>query len=109
MTEQPEDMFVDIMNEKAQAFDRLCAERHEAGAVEYGAFTFLENDVVRMMLEELADTANYCRMQAVKLMLLQEALEVEVAEQFGSGEDVENIQIGVKAFKGVGEVGWGKK
>jgi hypothetical protein len=82
------------------AFDNLCQERHEAGAKEYGVITFLGNDVVRMMMEELADTANYCRMQFIKLMMLQGMLEVDPRVQegtFGGGEN---------GFKGVGEVGW---
>lgn len=90
----------------AQAFDHLCNERHKAGAAEYGNFTFLENDVIRMMAEELADTSNYCRMQFIKLMMLQAIIEDELVERSDSGG---NITIGVKAFKGAGEMGWKKE
>jgi hypothetical protein len=108
-----EEEFAEYLNEKASEFDALCAERHEAGAKEYGAVTFLGNDVVRMMLEELADTANYCRMQGVKLLMLQEHLEADLFEKenmsgFNQGGDTDNIQIGFEAFKGTKDVGWRK-
>lgn len=90
-----------MLQEYSEKFDKLCQERHEAGAAEYGQFTFLGNDVVRMMAEELADTANYCRMQFIKLMFLQDALEEKLAETGMPGE----INMGGD-FKGVGEVGW---
>lgn len=90
----------------ARVFDQLCQDRHELGAKEYGQFTFLENDVVRMMLEELADTVNYCRMQGIKLLLLQTMLEEELDQKLGKGGE-EDITIGIKSFKGTGE-GWKK-
>ena len=96
--------FTERMQELSLAFDQLCQERHLAGQEEYGKLTFLGNDVVRMMIEELADTANYCRYQAVKLLLLQEYLEQELVDELGEG--TEEITLGIKAFKGVGEVGW---
>lgn len=92
----------DYLNDKAKAFDKLCVERHEEGATRYGSTTFLENDVVRMMLEELADTTNYCRMQAIKLMVLQDRLEAQLEEQ----SMVEGDQLGFKSFKGTKDVGW---
>lgn len=98
-----------LLDKMAAQFDNLCVERHEVGVKEYGVFTFLENDVIRMMLEELADTANYCRMQAVKLLILQEQLEEllgDKAEKINS-EDGE-LTMGMQAFKGTGEVGWNK-
>ena len=95
------------IQEYSEAFDKLCQERHDAGAAEYGQFTFLENDVVRMMMEELADTANYCRMQFIKLMMMQHILEEDLAQK-GIGNDEGEITLGIKAFKGVGETGWDK-
>lgn len=82
-------------------FDELCQTRHEAGQAEYGAFTFLENDIVRMMAEELADTANYCRMQFIKLMILQDAL----VNKFQAENGEVNIDMGAQAFKGT-KTGW---
>jgi hypothetical protein len=100
--------FVDTINRLGEVFDRLCIERHQMGQEEYGKFTFLGNDVVRMMIEELADTANYCRYQAVKLLLLQEALSAQLASS-GLSDEKEEITIGIGAFKGVKDVGWGSK
>lgn len=95
----------EAMKVLSAAFDKLCQERHEAGAKEYGVFTFLENDVVRMLAEELADTANYVRMQFIKIMLLNEAFLADPRlEKLANGE--EEITIGIGAFKGVGETGW---
>lgn len=97
------------INEFSERFDILCKERHEAGKAEYGAITFLGNDVVRMMMEELADTANYCRMQFIKLMMLQNMLEQDESVQKLAGGDGElEIGIGKDSFKGVGETGWNR-
>lgn len=90
-----------IIEEASEVFDKLCQTRHETGQKEYGEFTFMGNDVVRMMLEELADTANYCRYQAIKLLILQEMLENKLSE---AGHEDE-ITIGIKSFKGAG-AGW---
>jgi len=94
---------IEAFNEWSQSFDKLCAERDQKGQAEYGTFTFLGNDVVRMMMEELADTANYCRMQFIKLMMLQTYLEQKLDDAGGAG-----ITIGLGSFKGTGDVGWRK-
>jgi hypothetical protein len=95
----------ELVQKYNESFDILCQERHDAGQKEYGVFTFLGNDVVRMMAEELADTSNYCRMQFIKLMMLNDLVAAELSER---ADDDGNITIGVKAFKGTGEVGWNK-
>jgi len=94
------------LNRLATEFDELCITRHEIGAKEYGPFTFLGNDVVRMMLEELADTANYCRYQAIKLLLLQGLLEEDPKIAAAADSDGD-ITIGVESFRGTSE-GWKK-
>lgn len=96
---------ISYINSKAEDFDNLCVERHEAGAAEYGKVTFLENDVIRMMLEELADTTNYCRMQAIKLLILQERLEQEMTVKGMIKDDNVEVDIGFQAFKGTKD-GW---
>jgi hypothetical protein len=106
--EQDEQSIAALLNRLAVEFDKLCIERHEKGQEEYGVFTFLGNDVIRMMLEELADTTNYCRMQAIKLMLLQEALEGQLAENPQLVSETK-IAMGWQAFKGTSEAGWVKK
>lgn len=106
MSAQPDSTeFIHAVKEISEAFDTLCQERHEKGQKEYGVFTFLSNDVVRMMAEELADTANYCRMQFIKLMLLQTILEEELSKK---SDDGETITIGIQSFKGVADRGWKK-
>lgn len=100
--------FLEAVKEFSSTFDELCQARHNEGEEKYGSLTWLGNDVVRMMLEELADTVNYCRYQAIKLLLLQSHLEVELADTFGDGDSIDEITIGVRAFKGTKDVGWRK-
>lgn len=76
----------------SQAFDQMCQDRHDAGAKEYGAITFLGNDVMRMMIEEMVDVANYARMQVIKLLLLQGMYE----EQYGTGDSFKGTKEGWK-------------
>ena len=98
--------FTDLLNKAIGEFRALRQERHAVGAKEYGELTFLGNDVVRMMLEELADTANYCEYQAAKLLLLQGMLEEdERFKSLGVKDGDTEITIGVQAFKGTG-AGW---
>lgn len=100
---QTEEDFAAALQSLSEDFDKLCQERHEAGKKEYGATTFLGNDVIRMMAEELADTANYCRMQFIKIMLLQNMLVEELKDN--PDKDGE-IAFGINSFKGVGDIGW---
>jgi hypothetical protein len=92
-----------VFQEYSDAFDTLTQERHLAGQKEYGTLTFLENDVIRMMAEELADTANYCRYQFIKLMMLQAILEEEL-----EGRPIDDMAAKFNEWKGVGDVGWRK-
>jgi hypothetical protein len=79
-------------------FDDLCAHRAEVGAREYGPMAFMTNDIMRMMIEELADTANYCKLQAVKLLAINNAL----VDSLGTDSELKDQE-----FKGTGE-GWNK-
>lgn len=95
-----------LMQEYSDSFDKLCQKRHEAGAAEYGQMTFIGNDVVRMMMEELADTANYCRMQFIKLMFLQDVLVDQLGDRpFPTPEG--DITVGSQSFRGTKD-GWKK-
>lgn len=97
----------DEINKFGAMFDQLCIERHEKGARDYGQLTFLGNDVVRMMMEELADTANYCRYQFVKLMFLQDQLETMMSEDpTGLLKQGDDLQVGFQSFKGTSDTGW---
>lgn len=95
-----EEELAELFNGFSAKFDQLCQARHEAGAAEYGVLTFLGNDVIRMMAEELADTSNYCRMQFMKLMYLQAVLEEELKDKTVPST------IGTESFKGAKDVGW---
>jgi hypothetical protein len=101
----------EIFQELSGDFDKLTQDRHDEGAKEYGVFTFLGNDVIRMMAEELADTANYCRYQFIKLMLLQDSLVTQLEEK-GLAEGAlfgpDNAKASFDSFRGVGEFGWKK-
>src|SRR3954452_14141496 len=96
MTDEPiseEDKILADQNSKASLlFDEMCMRRHTLGAEEYGMFTFLENDVMRMLLEELIDVSNYARMQFIKLILLQEILEEILGPE----------KLAAQAFQGTG-------
>jgi hypothetical protein len=59
----------------AEEFDRLCIERHEMGAKQYGPVAFLKNNMVEFMAEELADLCNYAKYTYIKLRLFQEMYE----------------------------------
>jgi hypothetical protein len=93
--------FVEGIEGMAHVFDELCQQRHLVGQKEYGAFTFLGNDVVAMMIEELADTVNYCRMQAIKLMILQQGVVSQIGEQA-----IPIDTMGMESFKGAKDMGW---
>lgn len=80
----------------AQAFATLRRLRDDKGKLEYGEFTFLQNDTIRMALEELADTCNYIEMTAIRLILLNTVLEEEIP------------QVAEGQFQGTKDVGWGR-
>lgn len=94
-----------LMERYAQLFDNMCRERHELGQQKYGEFTFLGTDTVRMLMEELADAANYSRYMFIKLGILNEYLHQQANEV---ADDSGQINIGAQAFKGTKE-GWGNK
>ena len=95
----------EVIATQAKAFNDLRVERHKKGEEKYGHLTFLGNDVIRMMLEELADLANYIEYEAAKLLFLQQALESD--PRLGTLATGGQITIGLESFKGTGE-GWKK-
>lgn len=82
-------------------FEEMCRQRHETGELDYGHNTFIANDTLQMLLEELVDTSNTARYTFVRLLILNERL---VNEMEGQGVEV----LGAQAFKGTGE-GWKKE
>jgi hypothetical protein len=96
-----------ILNDAAAQFDQLCVDRHEVDMRENGALAFLSEDVVKSMLEELADTTNFCRQQGIKLMILQSRLEQQLGAEHVATESGE-IELGFQAFKGTKDTGWSR-
>lgn len=66
LTEQDAQQISDL----SDAFDLVCAQRMAAGSTEYGPFAFLDNDTLKMALEELVDLSNYAKMTFIKLARL---------------------------------------
>lgn len=97
---KPEDI-QDLIADAATQFIELAAARLTKGQEQYGDFAFMENDVIRMMQEELIDIANYAQMQFIKLSLLQAYL----VTRLGTDQAVSLDEIGIGTFKGTKE-GW---
>jgi hypothetical protein len=74
------DVSVEEITVASNMFDDLCLKRHEGGAEEYGPFAFLKNDMIKMMIEEMCDVANYARYEFIKLVILDKKLS-ETLEQ----------------------------
>lgn len=64
-----------VLQDLSDEFDRLCAERHEAGAEKYGPLKFAGADTLEEALQEVLDMANYVRYTYIKLRLLQMSVE----------------------------------
>ena len=62
-----------VIAELEGEFDRLCRERSAMGDRTYGAYNYLDPDVdiLRMLLEEVIDIANYARMIFVRIRVLE--------------------------------------
>jgi hypothetical protein len=60
-----------VLNLLGQEFDEFCQARHNQGAKEYGPTAFLGNSMFKMIAEEMADIANYCRYEYIKLRLME--------------------------------------
>ena len=70
-----------LVQQVQQASDEfliLVEQRHTDGAAEYGAYTYLKNDTIKMALEELADLMNYTQYTAIRLILLGKRLEADL-------------------------------
>lgn len=104
MTTETESELAGLLAQFAEEFHQLRTNRHGFGQEKYGKLTFLGNDVIRMMIEELADMCNYAEYQYIKLRLLQLALEEDPRIK-NLSDDGKNITIGIEAFRGTG-AGW---
>jgi hypothetical protein len=91
-----------LVQELSDEFDTVCQERHLKGQEKYGVGKFLEVDSIEMMLEEIADAANYARYTFIKLRLIQEGARKLLPQ------DVDGTTDKGPTFKKVGEE-WGKE
>lgn len=106
MTDTSDQRLVELIQKYNDLFDDMLQQRHEVvGREKYGNFAFLKNDVGRMLMEELADSANYARYLFIKIGILNEHLAGELQ---GEADKDGNITIGVKGFQGTKE-GWSKQ
>jgi hypothetical protein len=84
----------------AQLFDELSekffALRQTRMAQQKDPFGFLSDDVIMAMMETLADIANMCDMQFVKLALLQSSLSEDLKEK---GVEDGQVNVGLGAFQ----------
>ena len=83
-SETDEDSPKAVLNQLAAEFDQLCQERHFTGAREYGPTGFIKNNMFRMIAEEMADIANYCRYEYIKLRLMEGSFDSESSSDFAS-------------------------
>ena len=65
-------------------FIAMCNQRLEKGAIEYGPDSYLHNDVIREMEEELVDFANWTYLQWAKVQRVKE-LWKELCGLMGTG------------------------
>lgn len=90
-----------MINQFSVEFDHLCDERHRKGQREYGAFSFLEKDMIEEAINEIVDGSNYFRYMFIKLRLIQIALSEDPRlEQFVADEE---MSIGLDSFHTSGE------
>lgn len=90
----PEQGFpTELFEELSEKFFNLRQHRMQQASQE-DMLNFLGEDVIMSMMELLADIANYCDKQFIKLAILQTYLKGELDEK---GVDSDNI--GLKAFQ----------
>lgn len=78
-------------------FDAMCQERHAMGAKKYGEGTWQDNDLARMMQEEIVDLANYARYAFIKVALLAEVGNLNPPSTFVSEGEIKPT-LGYAAF-----------
>lgn len=86
------DPLAEYLQHKANDFMQLCQDLQD-GKTGEEVFGFLEQDVIHLMMEELARTANLCREQFIKLAVLQDQLEDKL-NTLGLADEQGDLQIG---------------
>lgn len=71
--------FIELLQHLSNEFDAVCMERHDAGAEKYGPGKFLLVDTIEEALEEIVDLANYARYSFIRLRLVQEQIQAQLA------------------------------
>ena len=102
----PEMSTADVLNMLAAEFDQFCQERHNDGAKEYGPTRFASNNMFQMIAEEMADIANYCRYQYIKLRLMEGTFISDESRTDFTSSGVQSseheVPSGPSAFAGAG-------
>jgi hypothetical protein len=72
----------ELINGYSDSFDEECQARHKMGAEKYGPVAFLspDNDLIRMLQEELVDASNYCRYLYIRLSLIHNLMAAREAD-----------------------------
>lgn len=89
----------ELFDELSEKFFALRQQRM-AKLNQQDPFGFLSSDVVMAMMETLADIANMCDMQFIKLALLQSALVQETKEK---GVEDGQVNVGLGSFQRASE------
>ena len=74
---------VGIVQDLAEEFDKMCQDRHDAGAEKYGPFKFFGADTLEEAAQELVDLANYARYTFIKLRMIQAQITEKLATEDG--------------------------
>lgn len=69
-----------LVNTLSAEFDQICIQRHNDGAVKYGAFSFMGKDMLEEAIAEVADLANYARYAYIKIRMMQLTLQQHMEE-----------------------------
>lgn len=88
---------LDKVNKYSAEFDEMCLDRHEMGAIKYGEGTWQNNDLARMMQEEIVDLANYARYAFIKVALLAELGDLNPPSTLVSEEEIKPT-LGYRSF-----------
>jgi hypothetical protein len=71
----------DSIQKASELFDKMTVERHELGMEKYGPFKFLGANTVEEAMFELVDLSNYARYTFIKLALMNDQLDSELADR----------------------------
>jgi hypothetical protein len=74
------------LEELSDLYEEVCKARHAMGAQKYGPIDFMNNNIAKMLLEELVDIGNYSRYLFIKVSIMVKLLDImKDQEQSTSG------------------------